>query len=252
MGFGLTKELIEVVVLDYIKENNIKVPFTGGIPGKDWWQRFFKRWPTLAHRKPQHLSKHRAEAANPAIVEAWFDKVEAFLREVGLDPSDPSIATRLWNCDETAFCTAVSAQKILCKRGSRDVHETGGGSGREHITVHCCCSASGERLPPYILYKGKNLYQRWMEGGPAGTLYGVTESGWMDSMYFLSWFEKLFLPAVSHLLSTGPVILFLDGHYSHISLELIRSARRHHVHLLCLPPNTTHASHFATARRRDI
>ena len=79
MGFGLTKELIEVVVLDYIKENNIKVPsFTGGIPGKDWWQRFFKRWPTLANRKPQHLSKHRAKAANPAIVEAWFDKVEAF------------------------------------------------------------------------------------------------------------------------------------------------------------------------------
>ena len=59
-------------------------------------------------------------------------------------------------------------------------------------------------------------------------------------MYFISWLEKLFLPAVSQLLSTGPVILFLNRHYSHISLELIRSARRHHVHLLCLPPNTMH------------
>ena len=26
MGFGLTKDLVEVVVMDYIKENNIKVP----------------------------------------------------------------------------------------------------------------------------------------------------------------------------------------------------------------------------------
>ena len=37
----------------------------------------FKWWPSLAHRKPQHLSKRRAEAANPEIVEGWFDKVEA-------------------------------------------------------------------------------------------------------------------------------------------------------------------------------
>ena len=62
----------------------------------------------------------------------------------------------------------------------------------------------------------------------------------MDPANFLSWFLKLFLPAVSHLTKTGPVLLFFDGHYSHISLELIRAARQNNVHLLCLPPNTTH------------
>ena len=64
-----------------------------------------------------------------------------------------------------------------------------------------------------------------MEGGPAGALYGVTESGWMDAVYFLSWFQKQSLSAVSHLLSSGPVVLFFDGHHSHISLELIRVAK---------------------------
>ena len=54
--------------------------------------------------------------------------------------------------------------------------------------------------------------------------YGITESGWMDSSMFLSWFMKLFCPAVAHLTSSGPVFLFFDGHYSHISLELIRKA----------------------------
>ena len=33
---------------------------------------------------------------------------------------------------------------------------------------------------------------------------------------------------------------FLDGHHSHISLDLIRTARDSNVILLCLPPNTTH------------
>ena len=68
-----------------------------------------------------------------------------------------------------------------------------------YITVQCAGSASGERLPPFILYKGTNLYQRWTEGGPAGVLYGVSESGWMDSSNVLSRFKNLFLRAVAHL-----------------------------------------------------
>ena len=67
----------------------------------------------------------------------------------------------------------------------RTVHEIGGGSGRQHITVHCAGNAHRERLPPFILYKGKNLYHRWMQGGPAGAVYGISESGWMDANNFL-------------------------------------------------------------------
>jgi len=106
------------------------------------------------------------------------------------------------------------------------------------LAIYCAGNAHGERLPPFILYKGKNLYQRWMQGGPAGAFYGISESGWMDASNFLSWFHKLFLPAVSHLTKTEPVVLFCDGHYSHISLELIREASANKVVLMCLPPNT--------------
>lgn len=171
---------------------------------------------------------------------AWFDQLDKVFASAGIKPDDPSIACRLWNCDETAFCTSPTAAKILARRGSRTVHELGGDSGRLYITVHCACSASGQRLPPFILYKGKNMYQRWMAGGPAGTLYGVSDSGWMDAPNYLSWFTKLLLPAVSHLTETGPVVLVQDGHHSHISLDLIRRARENNVILLCLPPNTTH------------
>ena len=51
----------------------------------------------------------------------------------------------------------------------------GGGSCREYITVHCAGSASGEQLPPFILYKGKNLFKRWTEGGAVGALYDVSD-----------------------------------------------------------------------------
>ena len=240
MGYGLTKDLVEVVIYDYLKENDIPNPFTGGVPGRDWWQRFLKRWPRLSERKPQHLSKKRAQAGNGDIINAWFDKLDEVFSSAGLDPHNPSVASRLWNCDETAFCTSPAAIKLLAQRGSRTVHEIGGDSGHQYITVLCGGCASGERLPPFILYKGKNIYKRWIEGGPAGTLYGVTDSGWMDAPNYLSWFTKLFLPAVAHLTKTAPVFLIQDGHHSHISLELIRRARDNNIVILCLPPNTTH------------
>ena len=120
------------------------------------------------------------------------------------------------------------------------VHEVAGGSGRQYITVHCVGSAYGGILPSFILYKGKNVYQRWMQGGPATAVYGVSELEWMDSDNFLSQFKKLYLPALSHLLKEASVLLFLDGHCSHISIELVKLARSNNIEILCLLPNTTH------------
>ena len=45
----------------------------------------------------------------------------------------------------------------MARRGAKNVHEVGGGSGREYITILACGSAIGEKLPPYEVYKGENL-----------------------------------------------------------------------------------------------
>ena len=54
-------------------------------------------------------------------------------------------------------------------------------------------------------------------GGPAEAVYGVSESR-SNECRQLSWLLKLVCLAVSHLTSTGPVFLFMDGHHSHITL----------------------------------
>ena len=43
-------------------------------------------------------------------------------------------------------------------------------------TVFFCASAESEYLPPMVIYKAvaSNVYQRWIKGGPPGTLYGST------------------------------------------------------------------------------
>ena len=121
----------------------------------------------LAERKPQYLSRKRAEEANEETIQDFFERVEKLLREAGLLYSS-DLADRLWNCDESRLCNAVTTGRILAKKGSRWVHDTAGGSGRSYTTVHGCSSASGIRLPPFVVYKGKHIYSSWTKGGPAG------------------------------------------------------------------------------------
>ena len=120
------------------------------------------------------------------------------------------------------------------------MHEVGGSPDHQFITVNVCGSADGTRLPPFILFKGKHLYNTWTEGGPAGACYGVSPSGWMEEANFFQWFDKQIYPAVKHLTETGPVVMFFDGHYSHLSIALIKRASEIGILLFCLPPNTTH------------
>ena len=74
--------------------------------------------------------------------------------------------------------------------------------------------------------------------GPDDALYARSESRWIDSELFLSWMKKVFL---RHCGSQRPIILFVDGHVSHNTLNVIDLARENDVILFCLPPHTTHA-----------
>ena len=243
LGYGLTREIVTDIVHHFIKDEGRLSPFKDGYPGPDWWQSFMGRWPSLSERKPQHLSAKRASAANPDSLQGWFETVERFLLKVGLMKRSRTVSdytSRVWNSDETGFCLGATSKKILARRGDRSIHEIGGASDHQFITVNVCGNAAGVRLPPFILYKGKNLYNIWTEGGPAGAHYGVSQSGWMEEANYLKWFEKQFYPAVRHQLETGPVLLFFDGHFSHMSIALIKRAQSLGIHLFCLPPNTTH------------
>ena len=238
MGFGMTRDIVGAVVVDYLSTTG-RQNLSNGQPGYKWWKGFQKRFPQLVDRKAQHLPKHRAIAGNEETVTGFLGKVSDLLQTLKIAHAH-DLGCRLWNCDESGICTSVVSSTVLARRGAKWVHETTGGSGREVTTIHVCGSASGTCLPPFVLYKGKHLYSTWTKGGPAGTIYGVSESGWMEKANFLSWFKKLFVPSVQGLLESGPVVLIFDGHHSHISVELLEYARAKNVHLVCLPSHTSH------------
>ena len=138
MGFPLCKEYVEVVVRDYLHglEGRGRTFGVNGLPGRSWWEGFMSRWPSLVQRKPQHLPKQRAQCATEEVVSSFFGRLRSLFQKTGLSCKLTSnLAQRIWNCDETGFCTAVASKSVLSRRGAKQVHETAGGSGRDFITV---------------------------------------------------------------------------------------------------------------------
>ena len=127
MVFPLNKDLVSLIIRDYINEKYQENPFeSNGIPGCMWWEFFLWRRP--------NLSKHRPVMADINSISQWFTKYESLLTPSGLSTND-DLSSHLWNCDKTRFCTAVASRSVLCRRRAKSVHETDGGSGRENITV---------------------------------------------------------------------------------------------------------------------
>ena len=95
----------------------------------------------------------------------------------------------------------------------------------------------GQFLPMHILFKGPRLMSAHCLNGPKDATYDVSESGWMEGAQFVRWFKLVFLKHCEKL--DGFKILFLDGHGSHISLELVRLAMENNIILFRLPAHTS-------------
>lgn len=110
---------------------------------------------------------------------------------------------------------------------------------RKHVTALPCFNACGQWMPPYFLFPGKRIPTTYNppEGGIKGSVFSFTESGYMDISTFYMWFANHFIP---NLPRARPVVLLVNGHDSHLNLELFQLAERNGIYLYSLLQNVTH------------
>ena len=140
---------------------------------------------------------------------------------------------QIYNCDEIGVSVVHKPGKIVAEMGRHKVYAAK--KGKMH-TILTCISASGNALLPMMIFPRKQTPPgNFHEGAVVQTLFCNSPNGWINNDLFLQWF-KFFLANIP----TRPVLLIMDGHGTHMSIELIELARSNGVHLLCLPPHTTH------------
>ena len=172
----------------------------------------------------------RAKACTEEAIRKWYVEFEQFLDVHGVcDPSS------IWNADETGCPLCPRTGKVLCLSGTKDVYQITG-SSREKITTLCAISASGNIIPPMHLFPGQRFKYNPLEGCVPGAYFGKSPSGWMTTELFYGWLANHFVLQIS---PRRPVVLLVDGHSTHIDIEISRFCQKNGIFLYCLPPHSS-------------
>lgn len=215
-----------------------KTPWSAeGVPGKGWLRRFKGRHPELATRRSQGLEVARARALCPATADTLYTNLEYLYSSYNYPPS------RIWNCDESGVQAARSGgATVLAKRGSRSVHSIEP-DHREHLSVLSCINADGGSIPNFYILKGKYFLKDYVARCEEGVVMGMQPNAWMTKWLFESWISHFIecLRGGPGLNQTTRHLLILDGHNSHVTLEVVKISLASGLDIVSLPSHTSHA-----------
>ncbi|XP_069114339.1 uncharacterized protein [Argopecten irradians] len=95
-------------------------------------------------------------------------------------------------------------------------------------------------MPPMLIGKGKtskSLFGYNTKEASEGTIWSFQDRAWMNNSIWEQWFGEVFLANCG---ADRPQLLLLDGHGSHETLGLLKMAEEENIHIMALPPHTTH------------
>lgn len=234
--FGLTRSDLRRMAFQLAERNNINHPFSkGNMAGRKWLALFLKRHKKrLSIRRPTGTSFARAVGFNRDNVNNFFDLLISACEKQKYTPD------RIFNVDESGLAIVQSkVAQVIGLRGKRQIGSLTSAERGALITIVVCMSASGNYVPPMVIFPRKYMSPQLTKGAPPGTIFDVHPSGWIQMDLFTKWF-KHFVETTKPT-SEKPVLLILDGHYSHTrNIDVVDVARDNHVTIISLPPHSTH------------
>ncbi|CAK1600155.1 unnamed protein product [Parnassius mnemosyne] len=214
--------------------SNISLTLKKKEASKDWVQGFLSRHPELSIQKPKNTSAARAAGFNKQAVEQFFNFLGNVYDEHKLSPD------RIYNCDETGVSVVPKTKsKIIARKSRKQVGSITSAERGTTITIEICFSASGQYMPPMMVFPRKRMDPQLMLNAAPGFWDVCSDSGWMTAELFLGWFKKFV--EFSGATVDRPVLLLLDGHSTHTqNLDVINETRSNGVIIFCFPPHTSH------------
>lgn len=231
----LTSSDIRRLAYQLATKKRIKHPFKNEKAGRGWMDYFLTRnKDTLSLRKPTGTPNAVPKGFNRESVKTFFDILEAEYIKQKYSPD------RIFNVNETGLSVVqTKTPHVIGSKGKRQIGALTAGERDTLVTLVCSMSAAGTYIPPMLIFPRKRISTILMKGAPPGALGRAHPSGWIQSHLFLEWFQH-FIKIISPT-KEDPVLLILDGHYSHAkNLEIIELARENHVTILSLPPRAAH------------
>ena len=230
--YGISATQTRKLAYDYARTLSKDIPSSWADnerAGEDRLSGFLKRNATISLRSPEATSLSRATSFNRFNVAKFFDiLMEVYAR----DQYGPE---RIWNVDETGCTTVHKPAKVLATTGAKQVGAIVSG---QLVTLCCAVNAVGNSVPPMFIFPRVNYRDNFVNGGPVGCVGTAHPSGWMTAAGFLTFLKHF----VAHVRPspTDKVILLLDNHVSHLSVDVLQFAKDNVVVMVSFPPHCSH------------
>lgn len=235
LHYGLSTKTTRRLAFEYASVNSRKYPKTWNenkSAGKEWLLGFMKRQPQLALRTPEATSMARATSFNRHTVTEFFDNLQDVRSRRHYGPE------AIYNVDETGLTTVQKPVKLIAARGAKQVGRMTSAERGNLVTVCCAVNAIGNSVPPFMVFPRVHFKENMITGAPPGTVGVASQSGWMTGPLFLQWMQHF----VKHVKCSKdiPIILLLDNHESHVTIEVLDFASTNGITMISFPPHCSH------------
>ena len=232
--YGLTLKSLRFMAYEFAERNGITHTFSKEtkLAGRDWTRQFMKR-NRLSLRTPRKTSVARTMGFNKLQLEQYFQNLRTVLEKYKFPPN------RIYNMDDSGFQTVPNKlPKHVAPTGKREVAKNVAAEQGKTVTAACSMSATGHYVPPFFIFARKRQNPLLIKDSPTGSVLAVTDSGYMNSKTFIDYLEHF--RKQTNPTANSPILLILDNHISHTTLEAITYAKTNNIHLLSLPPHSSH------------
>lgn len=134
----------------------------------------------------------------------------------------------------TGITTVQNPEETVARKGVKQVGAVTSAEWGTLITLVCAENAFGNSIPPRFIFPWKKNHPFFTINGPPGCIGTANGSGYIQEEDFMV-FLKHFLTHTKSSLESK-ILLILDNHISHLSVEGIDFCRSHGIVLLSSPP----------------
>ncbi|XP_066585533.1 uncharacterized protein [Prorops nasuta] len=211
---GLSTKEVKKLAYELAIKYNLNKPPTweeNKMAGEEWLRSFMKRNPNLSVRVAQATSLARATSFNKTNVNEFYDNLETVM---GRDYFEPG---NIYNVDETGVTTVQKPNRIVARRGARQVGALTSAERGTLVTLASAVNALGNAIPPMFVFPRVRYHEHFLRDRPLGSIGISNPSGWMQDegfIEFLKHFQKHTSASPLH-----KVLLLLDNHSSHIHIN---------------------------------
>jgi hypothetical protein len=146
------------------------------------------------------VSAARTHGFTRENVDQFFSILEPEMVDIKFSPNS------IFNVDETGITIVQQkSSEVLGLKGKRQVASLSSAERGALVTVVTCMSASGQFVPPLLMFHRKNIKSELLDGAPSGKIGTCHTTGWIQGESFTQWFSHF--SSIVKPTTDDPVIL---------------------------------------------